>query len=66
MGRLLTVPEVAQMLRTPEGTVRYWRHLGQGPASFKIGRRVLFKEEDVLTWLDSQARADAHRRRVVA
>lgn len=65
-GRLLTVPEVAEMLRTPEGTVRYWRHMGHGPAGFKLGRRVVFREEDVLAWLDSQAKADADRRQGVA
>lgn len=35
------------MLRTPAETVRYWRHVGKGPASFKIGRRVLYARADV-------------------
>ena len=41
----LTTEEVAQKLRTPAETVRYWRHVGKGPKSFKIGRRVLYAVE---------------------
>lgn len=45
--RYLTTDEVAEMLRTPKETVRYWRHIHQGPKSFKVGRRVLYAVEDV-------------------
>jgi DNA-binding transcriptional MerR regulator len=43
----LTTQDVAEKLRTPAETVRYWRHIGTGPPSFKIGRRVLYAVEDV-------------------
>jgi len=39
--------EVAELLRAPVETVRYWRHIGKGPKSFKVGRRVLYALEDV-------------------
>ncbi|WP_161792003.1 helix-turn-helix domain-containing protein, partial [Psychroserpens jangbogonensis] len=39
------------MLRAPESTVRYWRHIGTGPPSAKVGRRVLYRREAVLAWL---------------
>ena len=61
MSRYLTTPEVAQLCRTSAETVRYWRHIGQGPASFKVGRRVLYDEHDVTTWLES-LRADQNGR----
>lgn len=51
---ILTVPEVAEMLRTPPATLRYWRHVGDGPPSFKIGRRVMYRAEDVEAWLEQQ------------
>jgi hypothetical protein len=37
----------------PAETVRYWRHVGKGPKSFKVpgGRRVLYAVEDVESWL---------------
>lgn len=43
----LITEEVAAMLRTPAETVRYWRHIGKGPKSFKVGRRVLYARDDV-------------------
>lgn len=47
MGEYLTTDEVAELLRTPVGTVRYWRHVNKGPKSFKVGRRALYAREDV-------------------
>ena len=49
----LTTNEVAERLRTSPETVRYWRHIGTGPRGLKVGRRVLYAEEDVTTWLES-------------
>jgi DNA-binding transcriptional MerR regulator len=46
-GRYLTTEEVGEALRTPVETLRYWRHIGKGPRSFKVGRRVLYDVEDV-------------------
>ena len=40
---LLTITEAAGVLRTPVATLRYWRHLGTGPRSFRLGRRVLYR-----------------------
>jgi DNA-binding transcriptional MerR regulator len=37
---LLTITEAADLLRTPVATLRYWRHLGIGPNSFRVGRNV--------------------------
>lgn len=49
MGKYLTTQEVAEILRTPAETVRYWRHVGKGPKSFKVpgGRRVLYASDDL-------------------
>jgi hypothetical protein len=51
---LLTIDEAAATLRTPVATLRYWRHLGAGPHSFKIGRRVFYRTSDLNTWLNAQ------------
>ena len=40
---LLTISEAAEVLRAPVATLRYWRHLGTGPHSFRLGRRVLYR-----------------------
>lgn len=52
MGHYLTTQEVADLLRTPAETVRYWRHIGKGPKSFKVGRRVLYAIEDVELFIE--------------
>lgn len=52
--KLLTLAEVAELVRAPAGTLRYWRHMGLGPKSFKVGRRVMYRAEDVQSWLDEQ------------
>lgn len=54
---LMTLKEVAAMLRVPEATLRYWRHLGTGPSSFRIGRGVRYWRNDVVMWLEKMASA---------
>ncbi|WP_342799535.1 helix-turn-helix domain-containing protein [Quadrisphaera granulorum] len=55
-ARVLLTREVAEMLRTSESTVRYWRYVGEGPASIRVGRRVLYRQEAVLEWLSKLER----------
>jgi excisionase family DNA binding protein len=48
---LLTISEAADLLRAPIATLRYWRHLGTGPTSFRLGRRVLYRRDDLHAWI---------------
>ena len=57
----MTTQEGGDLARTPVETVRYWRHIGKGPKSFKLGRRVLYAEADVLAWIASQQEEAAAR-----
>ncbi len=54
MHELMTLPETAERLRTPPATLRYWRHAGTGPKSFRLGGKVVYKTADVESWLDEQ------------
>ncbi|WP_336031973.1 helix-turn-helix transcriptional regulator [Geodermatophilus sp. FMUSA9-8] len=54
-AELLTIIEAAAVLRAPVATLRYWRHLGTGPKSFRLGRRVLYRRDDLRAWVDAQA-----------
>ena len=54
---LLTISEVAAIVRAPIATLRYWRHLGTGPRSFRLGRRVVYRVADLRAWIDAQAGA---------
>uniref|UniRef100_UPI0025EF9E65 helix-turn-helix transcriptional regulator n=1 Tax=Lapillicoccus sp. TaxID=1909287 RepID=UPI0025EF9E65 len=51
---LLTLTEVAAIVRAPIATLRYWRHLGTGPRSFRLGRHVVYRASDLQTWIDEQ------------
>ena len=53
MPKYLTTEEVGELLRRSSETVRYWRHIGYGPKSFKVGRRVLYDAGDVTAFIDS-------------
>ena len=59
---LLTITEAAEQLRAPVATLRYWRHLGTGPPSFRLGRRVLYRRDDLHDWI-AQQRAETLERR---
>lgn len=52
---LLSIEEVAAIVRLPVATLRYWRHLGSGPRSFKVGRHVRYWRSQVLEWLHHQS-----------
>lgn len=57
--RPLGTKEVSQQLGIPEQTLRWWRHVGRGPRSFKIGRHVAYMPSDVDSWLADQYAATA-------
>jgi hypothetical protein len=51
---LLTLEDVAQILKTSENTVRWWRQVGTGPEFFKIGRRLYTTVGDLRRFIRSQ------------
>ncbi len=57
---LMTLVETAACLRTPVATLRYWRHLGEGPAGFRLGRRVVYRRGDVDRWVTEQQQCQLH------
>lgn len=54
---LMTVSEVAEQLRVPIDTLRYWRHVGRGPQPFKIGKHLRYRRGDVEAWIETQYQA---------
>jgi len=54
-AELLTITEAADLLRAPVATLRYWRHRDIGPHSFRLGRRVLYRRDDLRSWIDARA-----------
>ncbi len=60
--QLLTLAEAAARLRTPVATLRYWRHLGTGPDSFRLGRRVMYRQQDIERWVDVRHDLETEKR----
>lgn len=56
-GELVTVGQVAGLTGIPIGTLRYWRHANQGPPSFTLGKRVLYRKAAVEQWIAEQEQA---------
>ena len=55
MPQFLTVDELSDYLHgTPVSTLKHWRITGKGPRSARIGRRILYRSQDVLEWVDQQ------------
>lgn len=60
LDRLLTITDLSEMLGVPVDTLYGWRHRGEGPAGYRIGRHVRYSRAAVEAWLDTQA---DHRQR---
>ena len=43
----MSMEEIAELVRVPIATLRYWRHLGTGPRGFRIGRSVRYWRAEV-------------------
>jgi len=56
---IIQAPEVSALTGAPEGTIRYWAHVGKGPRSFKLGRRRVWRRSVVLAWIAEQEEATA-------
>jgi predicted DNA-binding transcriptional regulator AlpA len=57
--KLLTMTEVAEALITPVETLRYWRQIGYGPPSCKLGRRVVYRESEVAAFVAQRMEAES-------
>jgi transposase-like protein len=53
---LLFTQQVSKEYGFNPGTLRYWRHADQGPASFTLGPRgrVVYRRSEVERWLAEQ------------
>jgi predicted DNA-binding transcriptional regulator AlpA len=56
---VLSLEQIAELTGTPVATLRYWRHLGVGPKTFKLGRRVVSMKSDVERWIAEERERQA-------
>ena len=55
----LSCVDLETLTGTKASTWRYWAMTGEGPASFKLGRRRVWKRSTVMAWLAEQEAATA-------
>ena len=51
---ILGSKQVSEWTGVPVGTLRYWRHTNEGPPSFCLGRRVVYRRDQVERWIETQ------------
>lgn len=52
--RLLTIVDLSDMLGIPVDTLYGWRHRGEGPQGYRIGRHVRYRRATVEAWLEER------------
>lgn len=52
--RILNIKQAAEMLSLSENTLRWMRHNGTGPKSFKLGKRISYRESDLDAYVEEQ------------
>jgi DNA-binding transcriptional MerR regulator len=57
MPEYMSTQQVAEQTGIPAATLRYWRHADIGPASFTLGRRVVYRRGEVERWIAEQETA---------
>ena len=55
VDKLMGLSELSEMLGIPVETLYAWRHRGEGPAGYKIGRHVRYRRSAVEAWLQTRA-----------
>lgn len=62
---LMGVRAASSMLGVAEPTLRYWRSSNQGPTSFKLGHRIVYRREELERWIAEQESTTARGNRAV-
>jgi excisionase family DNA binding protein len=54
MDPLLSRAEAADLLGIPAKTLAEWAYQGRGPVYYRVGKRVAYRESELMAWLDTQ------------
>lgn len=61
--RLLSAVELANYLDVPIKTLYAWRHWGEGPIGFTVGKHIRYRWSDVERWISNSVQfAETSRR----
>jgi DNA-binding transcriptional MerR regulator len=50
----LTLKQASESLNIPENTLRWYRTIGNGPRSYKLGGRVFYDQADLDAWTEAE------------
>ncbi|ORW27572.1 transcriptional regulator [Mycobacterium paraense] len=53
----MSTNEVSALTGIKQSTLRYWRHCDEGPPSFAMGGRVMYRRTAVMAWIEQQEQA---------
>lgn len=56
-AQVLRTKDVHGLIGVPVSTLRWWRHRGEGPPSYRLNGSVVYDRDDVLRWRDEQRAA---------
>lgn len=59
--KILRLEEISEATGLPVATLRWYRHRGVGPRTWRLGRRVVAYADDVAAWIEEQANAQTGR-----
>ena len=57
------IEALSALIDVPVGTLRQWRHRGEGPPGLRLGGHVRYRRSDVDKWLEE---LDRDQRRVTS
>lgn len=55
--QLITEKHAAEIIATPPGTLRYWRHQGKGPNYIRLVGRIKYDLAEVIDFIDRHRHA---------
>ena len=50
----LTATEAADLIRVPVTTLYKWHHRREGPPVRKLGRRLLYRNDELVAWVEDR------------
>lgn len=59
MSERLTLQEASEYLNIPTNTLRWYRTVGTGPKSYRLGGRVFYDRQDLDEWANAEKHATA-------
>lgn len=56
--KILRLPQIADRTGVPIATLRWYRHRGIGPKTFRLAGRVVAYEDDIDAWVNQARQSD--------